>query len=459
MTTDRPRRSTLRRGAALALGAVLLGSAVPLAVSSAAPAHPVSRAAQPSVVSPASQRLDAWWFDAMHLPAAHRETTGKGVTVALIDTGLDPSVPDLRGADIEMRTDCNGHREKPVRGAHSDHGTAMATLIAGQGHGTAPGGRGILGVAPDVKLRFYSADYDPSTERIDCDEFQMGALMVRAAKEGADVISISIGTSGDFSKYLPQVLAMGVPVVASTGDSRDSAFGQVEFPAGFPGVVGVNAVDSEAKPWAHNPAPYLSTRFLKFPVISAPGVDVTNGRYLSGSGWDSDQSRTGTSDATAIVAGSLALVKSKYPDATGNQLIQALIHDTGGTRPYKWDKSFGFGIVSVQEMLSHDPTEWPDVNPLLGGPAKAVRDFPASVRGRTSSATGSPSSSSSPAPSASTSPAAADASNDGDGGAGLPTGALLVGALVVLGALAAGVVTISRRGSRPVATDDNAKGV
>jgi hypothetical protein len=110
-------------------------------------------------------------------------------------------------------------------------------------------------------------------------------------------------------------------------------------------------------------------------------------------------------------------------------------------------------------MLSHDPTEWPDVNPLLGGPHKAVRDYPASVRGAAPSSTASRSGNGSPAASASTSPAAADASKDGDGGTGLPTGALLVGALVVLGALAAGAVTINKRGSRPVATDDNAKGV
>ncbi len=459
MSIDRSRRRAPRRRALLALGGALLGSVLPLAVASAAHADPVSRAGRPAVVSPTVQRLDAWWFDAMHLPAAHRETTGKGVTVALIDTGLDPSVPDLRGADIELRTDCNGHQEKPVRGASSDHGTAMATLIAGQGHGNAAGGRGVLGVAPDVKLRFYSADYNPSTERIDCDEFQMGALMVRAAKEGADVISISIGTSGDFSKYIPQVLAMGVPVVASTGDSRDSFKGQVEMPAGFPGVVGVNAVDRRAKPWAYNPAPYLSTRYQEFPVISAPGVDVTNGAYQPGRGWVSDQIRTGTSDATAIVAGALALVKSKYPDATGNQLIQTLVHDTGGTRPYKWDKYFGFGIVSVQEMLSHDPTEWPDVNPLLGGPHKAVRDFPASVRGAAAPASGNPSSDSSPAPSGATSPAAADASGGSDDDGGVSGGVLVGGALVVLAALAAGAVTISKRGSRQVATDDNAKGV
>ncbi len=454
MTTDRSRPRAHRRRALLALSGALVSSVLPLAVATAAHADPVARGAQPAAVSPVGQRLDAWWFDAMHLPAAHRETTGKGVTVALIDTALDPSVPDLRGADVELRTDCNGHQERPVPGAVSDHGTAMATLIAGQGHGNAAGGRGILGVAPDVRLRFYSADYNPSTERIDCDEFQTGAMMVRAAKEGADLISISIGSSGNYDKYLRQVLAMGVPVVASTGDSRDSFKGQVEMPAGFPGVVGVNAVDREAKPWAYNPAPYLSSRFQEFPVISAPGVDVTNGAYQQGRGWVSDQTRTGTSDATAIVAGALALVKSKYPDATGNQLIQTLVHDTGGTRPYKWDKHFGFGIVSVQEMLSHDPGEWPDVNPLLGGPRKAVQDFPASVRGAASASSGS-----SPAPSVSTSPAAADASNEGDGGGGVPAGVLVVGVLVVLAALAAGAVTISKRGSRPVATDDNAKGV
>ena len=80
------------------------------------------------------------------------------------------------------------------------------------------------------------------------------------------------------------------------------------------------------------------------------------------------------SNATPIVAGFLALVKQKYPKATGNQLIQTLIHNTGaGSHKPVFDASnkLGYGIVSITSMLAVDPTTYPDVNPLVSADAGA----------------------------------------------------------------------------------------
>ena len=115
------------------------------------------------------------------------------------------------------------------------------------------------------------------------------------------------------------------------------------------------------------------------PVITAPGVDVTGIRWVPGRGWQSGQSRTGTSDAAPIVAGALALVKSKYPDATGNQLIQQLIHYTSsGT--YAWDRTYGFGLVSVSKMLAERPDRVARRQPAAQRPRRALKDYPMSSR-------------------------------------------------------------------------------
>jgi hypothetical protein len=83
------------------------------------------------------------------------------------------------------------------------------------------------------------------------------------------------------------------------------------------------------------------------------------------------------------VAGALALVKSKYPEATGNQLIQHLIHFDTDPESYAYSDDLGFGVISLRNMLANDPTGWPDVNPLMvGNPRRVIEKFPMSVYGQ-----------------------------------------------------------------------------
>lgn len=207
----------------------------------------------------------------------------------------------------------------------------------------------------------------------------------------------------------------------------------------------MGAGGQDGKAWEFNPRPVRS--FVNAnPIITAPGVDVTGIRWVPGSGWQSGQSRTGTSDAAPVVAGALALVKAKYPDATGNQLIQQLIHSTASGR-YAWDRTYGFGLLSMSKMLASDPTGWPDVNPLLKGPRRALADFPMSSR--TAGSAGEPSASAagtSSSPSAGadrdTKPSAASTE-----GGGVPVWVWPLGAVVLLGAAGAGIAA-HNRGSR-----------
>ncbi|MEO5711425.1 MAG: S8 family serine peptidase, partial [Nocardioidaceae bacterium] len=162
---------------------------------------------------------------------------------------------------------------------------------------------------------------------------------------------------------------------------------------------------------------------------------------------------TGTSFAAPIIAGSLALVKSKYPDATGNQLVQQLIHNTSSGK-YAWDRDYGFGLVSMSKMLATDPTAWPDVNPLSKGPRAALADYPMNSRDAGASA----GSSASPSASASASPSGGATKTSGsddttpssaasaDGG-GVPAWVWPLGAVVLLGIAGAGIAA-NKRGSR-----------
>ena len=353
-----------------------------------------------------------WWFEKLQVAKAHTEATGDGVTVAIIDGSIDPSVAELQGVDLTRRVDCDGERVPARSGSIDDHGTLMSALIAGTGRGNGPGGAGVRGIAPDAKLLFYSIEtkVEPGAKLFyECDGYNSPGMVRDAVKRGADVISISIGGLGGdwFKRSLKVARDRGAVVVASSGDASANGLG-VENPARFPGVVAVNAVDRKAKPWRNNPAVSVVDKPVAdikegFPVISAPGVDLKSLRWRDGA-WHSDAATTGTSPATALVAGALALVKQKYPEATGNQLIQNLIHFTGGTRPYSFDKQYGFGIVSLEKMLEHDPTGWPDENPLLKGPAAALEDYPMSAYQEPAASAAAESPSASPTPAAAQQP-------------------------------------------------------
>jgi hypothetical protein len=448
-----PRPLRLRR--VLLACATLAVAVVPSVVPGVPPAGAVPAAAHGEDTG-----LPSWWFDAMKLTRAHKESTGKGVTVAVIDVAIDRSAADIKGADVTLRIDCLGNKLKSANAEIGDHGTAMVTNLAGTGHGNAPGGLGVRGIAPDVKVLFYGMDTDVATPaQDDCNSDNGAVLVDQAVEDGADIITTSLGfvASEEMRKAVQSAVAKGVVVVSASGDrTRPAIAGRLSYPTAEDGAISVNAVDERAKPWANNPPPNLQYGSLEYPVISAPGVKVDSSGYEEGRGWVSGGTRTGTSDAAPLVAGALALAKSKYPDATGNQLVQALIHNpTVGA--YGWDAQYGFGIVSVKKLLAQDPSGWPDENPLLKGPRRAVKEYPASSYGAVSSSTASPSEDSSataaPSPSDSGRPGSAAADS---GSGGVPVWVWPAVALVVLGGV---VLALTQRGRRPAAAEHNSEDV
>ncbi|MFV2096608.1 S8 family serine peptidase [Micromonospora sp. LOL_014] len=283
-------------------------------------------------------RDQSWHVEAMRLPEVHRITQGEGVTVAVVDTGVDASHPDLRdnvlpGADLHDR-DSKGHVDR------RNHGTGMASLIAGHGHG--PGGRdGVLGVAPKAKILPITLS-SPKTEIILPESIALGINW--AVNSGADIINVSLTGSSDpaLERAVENAYRRGVIVVAGIGNRRDMLIGQ---PARSEWTIAVTGS-----------GPNNSTSSFSIQAeqthLAAPGVDLMqaglDGVYSVGSG---------SSGATALVSGAFALLKARYPDEDQGRLFQRLVGTAYDAGPPGKDLDFGWGILDIHAALTTEPDD------------------------------------------------------------------------------------------------------
>ncbi|MGE5134747.1 MAG: S8 family peptidase [Gemmatimonadota bacterium] len=296
-----------------------------------------------------------WVLDAVHAPAAWQTTRGHGVTVAVIDSGVSPGVSDLAGS-VTVGPDLTGVSTPMTNPNWGTHGTWMAALIAGHGHGVG-GASGITGVAPEARIlsvRVVTDTGDPGYQRYQRepdDQVQQAlATAIRdAVRHGAAVISMSLGygaPSLPVRSALQFALSHGTVVVASAGNSGGQAAahrdGQApySFPADYPGVLGVGAVSQSGSSASFSSA-NLSVQ------VAAPGVMVpTQGR--DGKYWYVN----GTSPACALTAGVAALIKSEFPTLPPALVDQAI---TGSTqdRPHGgYNDQVGFGTVDAAAALT-----------------------------------------------------------------------------------------------------------
>ncbi len=309
-----------------------------------------------------------WGLAALHARQAWRTTQGAGVTVAVLDTGVDGTHPDLRGAVLPGKDLIGfgaGRGDRPW----ARHGTAMAGIIAGRGHG--PGReQGVLGIAPaaDVlPVRVILEEGDPGRAR--ARERKGGALAegIRwAADHGADVINLSLGDDSETAHHeaaedeaVQYALARGVVVVASAGNGGQDG-DRVSYPAAYPGVIAVTAVDR-----AGTKAPF-STRHW-YADVSAPGVDVViadpDRHYYEG--W-------GTSAAAAWVSGTVALIRAAHPGLSPAQ-IGRLLADTARDEPAGGrDDARGHGLVDPAAALAAAARLRPEPPQPTPAPAAAV---------------------------------------------------------------------------------------
>ena len=341
MRVPEPRRTLPRLAATLLACAAVAVLSVP-AAQSAQPAAPT--------VPTDLYRSQQWTLGALHIPHSWRYSRGNGVTVAVLDTGVDGHQPDLAGRVIDG-PDFTGHLRKPGGRYWGRHGTSMASIIAGHGHGVG-GAAGVMGVAPDAKILSIRVTWeisDPArTDHSQTDNSRNAiAQGIRyAADHGAQVISMSLGGGKLFYDGNPLEEAAikyaeskGVVLVASAGNDGNGA-NRRNYPAAYPGVIAVGAVDR-----ADRPAKFTNRH--TYVSVAAPGVEIVSAD-IAGHGYILG---TGTSSSAAFVAGMSALVKARYPALTPAEVKQALEEGASHRPPDGRSTKVGTGVADALGTL------------------------------------------------------------------------------------------------------------
>ncbi|MFJ5044576.1 S8 family serine peptidase [Streptomyces sp. NPDC088719] len=308
-------------------------------------------AAQPAA---ADTQAKQWYLSAMQAEDMWKVTTGEGVKVAVIDSGVNSSTPSLQGQVLKGvdATEAAGDETDD----YSGHGTTMAEMIAGTGQGG-----GIKGLAPGAKiipLRIALGEFE---EKMPSITIQDTANAIRAAADSdARIISMSFGSlysSPQQREAIKYAEGKGKLLFAAVGNDGHKQ-NMREYPAAYPEVVGVASADRKGK------VSFYSQHAGTVDVAS-PGSDVSvwcdNSfkSYCDGDG--------GTSAATAIASASAALVWSLHPDWTANQVLNVLF-DTA-SRDWKdgeTSKYLGHGLIrpSMNVLKGKGDPGDPDISPL-----------------------------------------------------------------------------------------------
>ncbi|GAA3759949.1 type VII secretion-associated serine protease mycosin [Streptomyces tremellae] len=380
-------------------------------------------------------RDQQWHLNAMEADQIWRITTGKGVSVAVIDSGVDKSLADLQGRMLPGKdfSTQKGDEYNDVAG----HGSAMAALIAATGNlGPTRGSWGLAPGAKVIPIRIPYVNEESAKGGVPFDT-SMAAAIRYAADTSAKVINISVGDIGHDSSELQGAVKYALSkdklVFAAVGNEGEKG-NPVEYPAATPGVVGVGGLDRKA---AQLPLSETGPQV----DISAPAQDIIKA-CPGGSGLCGG---SGTSDATALTSASAALLWSKHPDWTNNQVLRVLLNTASGVAGGgRHNESVGYGAVRPLVALKHPGDPGPaDVYPLPDLAASEKSAAPSASDGARASG-GSSGGGQGHAPAAST----ASGSGSG-GGTGLWIG--VAAAVVAVAGAAAFAVSRARRRSAAVA--------
>ncbi|MFF9475160.1 S8 family serine peptidase [Streptomyces roseolus] len=395
----------------------------------------------------ADARSQQWYLDAMKAEEIWKKTTGKGITVAVIDSGVDPSTPSLKGKVLK------GWDASESKGDETDdysgHGTTIAEVIVGSG-----AGGGLKGLAPGAKVIPYRvADTERQNEQA-VNAFDVEQAIKAAADGDARIINLSIASdyySEGEREAVKYAQSKGKLVFAGAGNNGAEG-NKEQYPASYPEAIAVAGSDRDG-----SVAEY--SQHGKNIDIAAPGTDIpaycdkSLAKYCV---------REGTSFSTAIASASAALIWSMHPDWTGNQVLRVMLDSAArgkGWEPGTVSDYLGYGIVRPNAHVSRgegNPGE-PNISPLTNKSTLATPS--ASASGSASASASAPSGTSTTAPSATASTQAPDgkqasdapvagsngsAAEDADGGSS--TGLVIgVAAAVVVVVAAAGVVIARRR--------------
>lgn len=314
-------------------------------------------------------RSAEWWLGSLGVTSVWPASQGAGVTIAVLSDGVVTTQPDLSGAV----TNAPAIPGAPVAVSpfFGEQGTPIASLIAGRGHGTG-GPSGILGVAPESQILSV-----PVT--VPADDWQLGQPAVAAipaaiaagikyaVNNGASVIDLpadpgqpnsagvggapaAAGGSAAEQAAVTYALAHNVVLVAPAGDDALTT-NAANYPAAYPGVIAVGAFDS-----AFDKAPWTSHR--SYVTLTAAGAGVMAVTNVGGY-----QPMNSTAAASAVVAGVVALIRSRYPGLSVADIRKALTTTTLYGRPSGLSDGSGYGALNAAKAFS--------AAAALGTPAKA----------------------------------------------------------------------------------------
>ncbi len=400
------------------VGALASTAAVTLAIGGA-----------PAPAMAADTKSQQWYLDAMHADEIWKTSTGAGVKIVVIDSGVNSSTPALKGQVLE------GFDASEMKGEATDdysgHGTTMAELIAGTG-----AGGGLKGLAPDSKIvPMRIADTEQQNKQ-KVNAFDLRDAIRAAADSDAQIISISWG--GDYlqagqHEAIQYAQSKGKLLFAGVGNNAKKG-NKKQYPASFPETVGVGAIDRSGQV-----ADY--SQHGDVVDIAAPGNDIptwcdnTFKRYCDGDG--------GTSAATALASASAALIWSAHPDWTANQVLRVMIESAApakGAKAGSVSTYIGHGVIRPNAALNRGlgkPGD-PDINPLtnektLNTKASPAPSASASSQGHEEKADDK----------VSVAGSSEDAGSDGDSGSG--SGLLIGGGVAVVVIAAAGAFAVIRK--------------
>lgn len=310
-----------------------------------------------------------WSLQRLVFDQLWQDTKGKGVRVAVIDTGVDDTNPQLRtavdrgaGADLLPARNPDGSvaKGKPGGGDGTTdpvgHGTKVAGIIAARPRA----GTGFVGLAPEATIIPIRQNDDQGTGTA----ATMAAAIRHAIKEGAGVINISQDTvrpllaDSDLARAVREAVQNDIVVVASAGNDGLAAQAKATYPAAYPGVLAVAASDRNDER-----APFSQTG--DFVGVAAPGVDMVSTVPRGGQCVDN-----GTSFSAPYVAGVAALIRAKHPDWKQARVV-AQIEQTAVRAVNGRDDFVGWGVVDPVRALNDD--EHPVDAPT---PDRAVADGP-----------------------------------------------------------------------------------
>ncbi len=285
-----------------------------------------------------------YWLSDYNIQRAWQTTRGAGVTIAVIDTGIDGAHQDLTGTVIGG-TDVSGvgssDGQTPV-GDDSSHGTLVASLLAGHGHG--PGNSaGVIGVAPDAKLLAVSVGFGGTGTRSSDD--QIADAVRWATDNGADVINMSLTRNTlewpeSWDAAFLYAMKHDVVVVAAAGN-RGSGTTVVGAPATMPGVVTVAGVDQQRRASTDASSQGI-TISVAAPAEKLVGAGPGNLYYE----WE------GSSGATPIVAGLVALIRAAHPDLDAANVIQRLIATARPVGSPVPSPLYGYGLIDAEAAVT-----------------------------------------------------------------------------------------------------------